>query len=169
MDFADANPLASCTAGGNGRTVMMVANQTLPEDVKPIFQIHVQGNHRQDLDQFLVQPTKENWGPTSVIRFSTPAQPNLHEINENFTVKLTARDSSGTVSNNKWDFQYVQHKKKESEGNRSGGCGWQGGHGCNNNGYGADNRGGYRGGYGGGYGGSGQGQRDCMFCGGLLD
>ena len=156
MNFVDANPLASCTAGGNGRTVMMVANQTLPKDVKPIFQVHVKGSHRPDLDQFLVQPTKDKWAPTSVIRFSTPAQPNMRQINENFTVKLTASDTSGRVSDNKWNFQYVEHEKKRAEGTRGGGYGWQGG-----NGYGAANRG--------GYGGIGHGQKDCIFCGGILD
>ena len=72
MDFVDANPLATCTSGGNSRVVMMVANQSLPEDVIPIFQIHVHGSHRPDLDQFLVQPTKQGWGTSSVIRFTTP-------------------------------------------------------------------------------------------------
>ena len=58
MNFVDAHPLASCDAGGNGRTVLMVADQTIPKDVKPLFQVHVQGSHRPDLDHLLVQPTK---------------------------------------------------------------------------------------------------------------
>ena len=60
-------------------------------------------------------------------------------------------------SSSKWDFQYVEHKKKESEDNISSGC-------CckeDNNGYGAGNSG--------GYGGSSQGNRDCMFCGDIID
>ena len=55
MNFVDAHPLASCDAGGKGRTVLMVADQTIPNDVKPLFQVHV---HRPDLDHLLVHPTK---------------------------------------------------------------------------------------------------------------
>ena len=154
MNFVDATPLASCDAGGNGRTVVMVANQTLPADVRPIFQVHVQGSHRPDLDQYLVQPTKDHWAPTSVIKFATPPQPNLRQINELFTVKLTARDSSGKVSGNNWDFQYVKHKTQAAE-EGIGGWGWQGwksDYGC-----------------GAGFGGHGYGQTECMFCKGILD
>ena len=146
MDFADANPLASCTAGGNGRKVIMVSYHSLPEDVQPIFQIHVGGSHRPDLDQFLVQPTKENFNPSSVIQFSTPAQPNLNQINQNFTVKLTAQDSAGRVSNNKWDFQYAQHEEREADGQGN----------CQGRGQGRVQ-------------GNGQGQRECIFCRADLD
>ena len=97
INFVDATPLASCDAGGNGRTVVMVANQTLPADVRPIFQVHVQGSHRPDLDQYLVQPTKDHWAPTSVIKIATPPQPNLRQINELFTVKLM---SLGDITRN---------------------------------------------------------------------
>jgi len=152
MNFADANPLASCTAGGNGRQIMMVAYDFLPEDVTPVFQIHTNGSHRPDLDQFLVQPTKERWGSASVIRFPSPAQPYLQQIREDFSVKLTAKDSSGRVSENKWDFDYVQHKKSGASP-RTGG-GWQ----PANNGFG-----------GGGYQGTGQDRKDCFFCGRILD
>ena len=109
IDFVDANPLVTCTTGGNSRLVLMVANQSLPEDAMPIFQIHVHGSHRPDLDQFLVQPTKQGWGTTSVLRFTTPPQPNLGQIKEHFDIKLTARDSSGNVSSTKFDFDYVPH------------------------------------------------------------
>eukprot|EP00090_Calanus_glacialis_P045552 TRINITY_DN8531_c0_g1_i1.p1 TRINITY_DN8531_c0_g1~~TRINITY_DN8531_c0_g1_i1.p1 ORF type:complete len:169 (-),score=40.36 TRINITY_DN8531_c0_g1_i1:52-558(-) len=161
MDFVDANPLATCTSGGNSRVVMMVANQSLPEDVIPIFQIHVHGSHRPDLDQFLVQPTKQGWGTSSVIRFTTPPQPNMNKISENFSIKLTARNGSGNVSNSKFDFEYVEHNKVEDGQKRGGGSGWQGGNNFNNNCYGAPNTG--------GYGGMGQGRRDCLFCGHILD
>ena len=156
MDFVDANPLATCTSGGNSRVVMMVANQSLLEDVIPIFQIHVHGSHRPDLDQFLVQPTKQGWGTSSVIRFTTPPQPNLSKIYENFSIKLTARNGSGNVSSSKFDFEYVEHNKVEDGQKIREGGGWQGGDSFNNNCYG-------------GYGGTGQGRGDCMFCGGLLD
>jgi hypothetical protein len=122
MDFVDATPLASCDAGGNGRTVVMVANQTLPKDVRPL----LQGSHRQDLDQYLVQPTKDHWAATSVIKFVTPPQPNLWKISELFTVKLTARDSSGKISRSNWNFIYVKHKTQASEEGRCG-WSWQGG------------------------------------------
>ena len=113
MDFVDANPRASCTAGGNSRTVMMVANQTIPHDVVPVFQIHVQGGHRPDLDQYLVQPTKQawGWGTSTVLRFTTPPQPFLGDIKETFSIKLTARDGAGNISNTSFDFQYHQHSR----------------------------------------------------------
>ena len=111
MNFVDVHPLATCEAGGNGRTVVMVSNQTIPEDVVPVFQVFVQGIHRQDLDQFLVQPIKESWAATSAIRFSTPAQPNLGLISEDFSVILTAKDSSDKVCENKWEFQYSRHRR----------------------------------------------------------
>ena len=153
INFVDATPLASCDAGGNGRTVVMVANQTLPADVRPIFQVHVQGSHRPDLDQYLVQPTKDHWAPTSVIKFVTPPQPNLSQNNELFTVKLTARDSSGKVSRSNWDFQYVKHKTQSGRGE----WGWQGGKSDSHNGCGA------------GFGGHGYGQKECLFCRGIFD
>ena len=115
MMFVDAHPLASCDAGGNGRTVVMISNLTLAEDVVPIFQLYVNGSHRPDLDQFLVQPTKESWSTTSAIRFSTPAQPNLVRIHGEFTVKLTAMDSSGQVCEEMWDFKYYPHKQNKTE------------------------------------------------------
>ena len=111
MNFVDAHPLASCEAGGNSRTVLMVSNQTIPEDVVPICQVFVQGTHRPDLDQFLVQPIKDSSVPTSAIKFSTPAQPNLGMIKEDFSVMLTAQDSSDKVCEDKWEFQYSRHKK----------------------------------------------------------
>ena len=156
MDFVDAAPLASCEAGGNGRTVVMVENTTIPGDVRPIFQVHVQGNHRPDLDQFLVQPSKDEWAPTSVIKFVTPPQPNLKQINELFKIKLTARDSSGKVSGSNWDFQYVKHKTKSAEGGR-GGWGWQGRKRDSQSDCGAR------------HGGHGYGETECIFCRGILD
>ena len=72
------------------------------------------GSHRSDLDQFLVQPTKESWSTTSAIRFSTPAQPNLGRISGEFTVKLTAMDSSGQVCEDMWDFKYYPHNKQNN-------------------------------------------------------
>ena len=68
----DANPLASCTAGGNGRSIMMFSNQPIPNDVSPVFQVYVNGNHRPDLDRHLKQPVREQidqW-PSSVMKFS---------------------------------------------------------------------------------------------------
>ena len=164
----DAFPLSSCTAGGNGRTVFMFGNDHLKEDLTPVFQIHVHGTHRPDLDHYLVQPVKVEWAPVSVIQFHTPAQPYLRKISEQFEVKLTARDSSERFIGKVWDFEYVLHKRKAAEGKENcqyGNLGkeengedcWKGGMGWDNKGTITDmdirgNR-----------------PRDCIFCGGILD
>jgi hypothetical protein len=191
MNFVDAHPLASCDAGGNGRMVLMIADNNLPKDVKPIFQVHVQGTHKPELDKFLVQPEKMDISPRSVLKFATPPQPNIRQINEAFSVKLTARNSVGIQSTNMWTFIYNEHKTKVEE-KSGGGCGWQGGkspverrgapwsaverrgapwsaverRGTPWNA--VERRGAAtRGGLGGN--GSGYGQNDCMFCAGILD
>ena len=161
ITFVDAFPLASCTEGGNGRTIMMIANQAIPQDVLPIFHVYVNGSHRPDLDHILVQPTKDIWPTTSVIRFPSPPQPYLKNIREGFMIKLTAKNLAGEVSDSRWDFQYVEHKKKE-EGDLSG-AGYSGHTGAET--------------YNGQYqpneretnGGRGNAPPNCIFCGGILD
>ena len=121
VTIVDAHPLASCTQGGGARSVAMVADQTLPHDIMPVFQIYVQGTHRPDLEQFLVQPSKQSIGASTVIQFQTPAQPRLALIREEFTVKLTTRDSKGVVGREKFDFMYFQHSSSETQKQTSNG------------------------------------------------
>ena len=87
ITFVDAFPLASCTEGGNGRNIKMIANEEIPQDVFPIFHVYVNGSHRPDLDHFLVQPTKDTWPTSSVIRFPSPPQSHLKNIKESVMVK----------------------------------------------------------------------------------
>ena len=117
VTIVDAHPLASCTQGGGARSVAMVADQTLPHDMMPVFQIYVQGTHRPDLEQFLVQPSKQNTGASSVIQFQTQAQPRIPLITEVFTVKLTTRDSRDNLSSDKFDFMHFQHSSIETKFN----------------------------------------------------
>ena len=139
MDFVDALPLASCTSGG--RDIRMISNTTLADDIVPIFQVLVSGSHRPDLDQFLVQPTRDKYSPGSVLKFSAPPQPRFGELDyggERVQIKLTATDGTGRASSCSWDFEYSKHGV-------GGGAGQHG------------------------YQGAGGQQWGCMFCLGLVD
>ena len=110
MDFLDVIPLASCTAGG--RIIRMISNNTLSEDVIPIFQVFISGVHRPDFDKFLVQPTRAREVSGSILKFYAPPQPQLDQIKqrgETPKIRLRARDGSGRISNNSWDFVYRMH------------------------------------------------------------
>ena len=93
---------------------MMISNQAIPQGVSPIFHVYLSGSHRPDLDHLLVQPTKDTWPTTSVIRFPSPPQPDLKNIKESVTIKLTAKNIAGEVSDSKWGFQYSGHNGAET-------------------------------------------------------
>ena len=116
MDFVDAGPLRSCIKGK--RLVVVASEYILSKDIVPVFQVFTQDNNqdlvqRSDLEERIQQPDSVEIRNTAII-FSTPPQPLLHSITENFTLKLAIkRQGDGYICSKKFDFTYEPH----SEGN----------------------------------------------------
>ena len=79
MDVWDCWPRKSHPSGG--RKVMMTSEYDLADDVVPRFEVYdADGNHRPDVDDFIMQPIKS---PSTMaiknttIIFLSPAQPDL--------------------------------------------------------------------------------------------
>jgi len=110
LDLADASPLKSCDTGG--RKIIIVSEQKLPQDVKPIFQLWSGDTERKDLEQYISQPSESDIKVRlDSIIFLTPPQPLLARLDsKDLTLKLAVkRTEDGHVSHKKFIFQYEQH------------------------------------------------------------
>merc|ERR1719320_1103906 len=108
LDLADANPLRSCMQGG--RKIIIVSEQNLPKDVKPIFQIWSGDIERSDLEKYIAQPSDIKVKPGAII-FLTPPQPQLPNIDcKNLSLTLAVRRTKdGHISAKKFPFHYIPH------------------------------------------------------------
>ena len=92
---------------------MMTGDYQLADDVVPRFEVYdADGNHRPDVDDFIMQPIKSP--STMVIKnttiiFLSPAQPDLEEIKlkiGNFSLKLVAYRQRDALTSNAFAFEY---------------------------------------------------------------
>jgi len=108
LDLADASPLKTCMQGG--RKVIIVSEQNLPKDVKPIFQIWSGDRERTDLEKYITQPSEIQVRADSIL-FLTPPQLQLPNIDcKNLTLTLAVRRiEDGHISQKKFPFHYAHH------------------------------------------------------------
>lgn len=109
LGIIDANPLSSCIMGGK-ETIIVLEENIDKNEVDPVFQVYSRGSRRTDLDRFIIQPTKNMWGPSTILSFRSPPQPHLDNIGEEVVIKLTISDKFGNTSQKMFEYKYSSHK-----------------------------------------------------------
>ena len=110
VGIIDANPLSSCIMGGK-ETIIVLEESVDKNEVEPIFQVYSRsGGRRADLERHMIQPTKNMWGPSTVLSFTSPPQPHLENIGEEVVIKLTISDKFGNTSQKMFEYKYSSHK-----------------------------------------------------------
>ena len=113
LDIIDVNPRADCVIGGNKEVLIVLGENVDKTEVDPVFLVFANGCRREDLEKQIVQPTKEQWGPSQLLSFKTPPQPYLEYLQNlegNISLKLTIKDPRGHLSQNMVDFIYNNHR-----------------------------------------------------------
>jgi len=113
LDIKDVNPRADCVLGGNKNILIILGENVEKNDVEPVFLVFVKGCRREDLEKQIVQPIKEDWGPTQLLSFKSPPQPYLEYLESlegSICLKLTIKDKLGQLSPKMVDFIYTIHR-----------------------------------------------------------
>ena len=108
----DVNPKLCCVVGGR-KIVIILGGEVDHKNIEPVFAAFSNGNRRHDLDQIICQPIRDKGGPSSVITFSAPAQPDLDTLlrrGERISLRLFIRDpTTGHMSDDSVEFSYESH------------------------------------------------------------
>ena len=87
MILEEVSEKESCIMGGK-KVLMRLCEESESQEIFPVFKVYVNGVCRPDLERYIVQPNRERGGTTWII-FYSPPQPNLYNLPENATIKLT--------------------------------------------------------------------------------
>ena len=94
--------------------MVMISDYQLADDVIPRFEVYdSDGNHRPDLDNFVIQLDKSASNmaiKNTTIIFLSPAQPNLEKIQleiGNFSLKLVAYRQRDRMTSKAFAFEYT--------------------------------------------------------------